>query len=163
MYPVTTAQNVISEQVNQLSDRARSFANEQKDLAARQIGGVVDAVARVADDLADSDSAVAGYAQSVSGSLRQFADTVQNKVYIQDLITSGQLEERLGQPLDPARTHVFLCGNPKMIGVPVKDPNTGQRVYPSPTGVVEILEKRGFRADQPQVKFKGNIHFEEYW
>lgn len=91
------------------------------------------------------------------------ADTVKHKVYIQDLIASGQLEERLGQPLDPARTHVFLCGNPKMIGVPVKDRDSGQLVYPQPTGVIEILEKRGFKADQHQVKFKGNIHFEEYW
>src|SRR5262249_15398295 len=54
------------------------------------------------------------------------AATVGNKVYIQDLITSGQLEEKLGQPLDPAHTHVFLCGNPKMIGVPTKDRATGQ-------------------------------------
>jgi len=91
------------------------------------------------------------------------ADTVKHKVYIQDLITSGQLEEQLGQPLDPARTHVYLCGNPKMIGVPAKDKATGQRVYPQPLGVVEILEKRGFQADQPQAKIKGNIHFEEYW
>ncbi|HXG11420.1 MAG TPA: ferredoxin--NADP reductase [Gemmataceae bacterium] len=91
------------------------------------------------------------------------ADTVKHKVYIQDLITSGQLEERLGQPLDPARTHVFLCGNPKMIGLPVKDKETGQRVYPQPTGVIEILERRGFQADQPALKIKGNIHFEEYW
>jgi ferredoxin--NADP+ reductase len=91
------------------------------------------------------------------------ADTVQHKVYIQDLITSGQLEERLGQALDPARMHVYLCGNPKMIGVPTKDRETGQRVYPRPQGVVEILEKRGFQVDQPNVKLKGNIHFEEYW
>jgi ferredoxin--NADP+ reductase len=91
------------------------------------------------------------------------ADTVKHKVYIQDLIASGQLEERLGQPLDPARTHVFLCGNPKMIGVPVKDRDSGQLVYPQPTGVIEILEKRGFKADLHQVKFRGNIHFEEYW
>src|SRR5262245_14139780 len=91
------------------------------------------------------------------------ADTVTNKVYIQDLITSGQLEEHLGKPLDPAMTHVFLCGNPKMIGVPVKNRETGQREYPEPTGVIEILEQRGFQTDQPQVKLKGNIHFEEYW
>ena len=50
-----------------------------------------------------------------------------------------------------------------MIGVPVKDPATGQRTYPRPTGVIEILERRGFQVDQPQVKMKGNIHFEEYW
>jgi ferredoxin--NADP+ reductase len=91
------------------------------------------------------------------------ADTVQNKVYIQDLITSGQLEERLGQPLDPAKTHVYLCGNPKMIGVPEKVRETGERAYPKPTGVIEILEKRGFQADQPGIKLKGNVHFEEYW
>lgn len=91
------------------------------------------------------------------------ADTIHHKVYIQDLITSGKLEERLGAPLDPERTHVYLCGNPAMIGVPSKDRESGQLVYPKPTGVIEILESRGFRADQPYAKIKGNIHFEEYW
>jgi ferredoxin--NADP+ reductase len=88
---------------------------------------------------------------------------VQHKVYIQDLITSGQLEERLGKPLDPATTHVFLCGNPKMIGVPTTDKATAVKVYPQPPGVIEILEKRGFQVDQPALKLKGNIHVEEYW
>ncbi len=91
------------------------------------------------------------------------ADTIGRKVYIQDLITSGQLEERLGQALDPARTHVFLCGNPSMIGVPTTDKATGQAVYPNPQGVVEILEKRGFQMDQHGKKLVGNVHFEEYW
>jgi ferredoxin--NADP+ reductase len=85
------------------------------------------------------------------------------KVYIQDLIESGDLERRLGRSLDPTATHVFLCGNPKMIGVPEKDRQTGQRLYPQPTGVVELLERRGFRVDQPNIKLKGNIHYEEYW
>lgn len=85
------------------------------------------------------------------------------KVYIQDLLTSGELEEHLGDTLDPARTHVFLCGNPKMIGVPVKDKATGVRTYPEPLGVIEILEKRGFAADNAAIKLKGNVHFEEYW
>ena len=85
------------------------------------------------------------------------------KVYIQDLITSGQLEERLGAPLDPAGTHVFLCGNPKMIGVPTTDRQTGAPDYPQPPGVVEILTQRGFHIDQPSIKLKGTIHFEEYW
>jgi ferredoxin/flavodoxin---NADP+ reductase len=91
------------------------------------------------------------------------AKTAQHKVYIQDLITSCQLEERLGQRLDPAQTHVFLCGNPRMIGVPTKDPGTGQRAYPEPTGVIEVLEQRGFRADRVRPGIVGNIHFEEYW
>jgi ferredoxin--NADP+ reductase len=91
------------------------------------------------------------------------AETVKHKVYIQDLITSGELEEQLGKPLDPAATHVYLCGNPKMIGVPSKDRDTGAFVYPQPPGVIEILERRGFQTDQPQAKIKGNLHFEEYW
>jgi ferredoxin/flavodoxin---NADP+ reductase len=85
------------------------------------------------------------------------------KVYIQDLITGGRLEERLGQPLDPGRTHVFLCGNPKMIGVPDRVRETGQKVYPQPPGVIEVLERRGFQVDQPSLKIKGNLHYEEYW
>lgn len=89
--------------------------------------------------------------------------TIGHKVYIQDLITSGQLEERLGEPLDPGRTHVFLCGNPKMIGVPTIDRATGLKTYPRPLGVIEILEKKGFEIDRPHSKSPGNIHFEEYW
>ncbi len=91
------------------------------------------------------------------------AESKEHKVYIQDLITSGQLEERLGQALDPWRTHVFLCGNPKMIGVPEKEHASGARVYPQPPGVIEILEKRGFQTDVPSQKIKGNLHYEEYW
>jgi ferredoxin--NADP+ reductase len=91
------------------------------------------------------------------------ADTVGHKVYIQDLITSGQLEERLGRPLDPGCTHVYLCGNPKMIGLPTINKATGQAEFPQPTGVVEILSQRQFQVDQPNVKLVGNIHFEEYW
>jgi ferredoxin--NADP+ reductase len=85
------------------------------------------------------------------------------KVYIQDVITSGELEEQLGKPLDPSTTHVFLCGNPKMIGVPQRDRESGAVSYPQPPGVIEILEARGFKADIAATKFKGNIHFEEYW
>lgn len=91
------------------------------------------------------------------------AETVGHKVYIQDLITSGQLEEKLGEKLDAARMHVYLCGNPKMIGVPTTDKATGRFIYPEPTGVVQILHERGFQMDQPSIKLKGNVHFEEYW
>jgi ferredoxin--NADP+ reductase len=85
------------------------------------------------------------------------------KVYIQDLISGGELAQVLGGSLDPAATHVFLCGNPKMIGVPARDKETGAVTYPSPTGVIELLEARGFKADVAMLKQKGNIHFEEYW
>jgi ferredoxin--NADP+ reductase len=85
------------------------------------------------------------------------------KVYIQDLITSGQLEEQLGQCLNPASTHVFLCGNPKMIGLPEKEHSTGQWSFPQPPGVIEILQRRGFCLDHSHLKQVGNIHYEKYW
>ena len=90
-------------------------------------------------------------------------DTIGHKVYIQDLISSGQLAQQLGAPLDPAKTHVYLCGNPKMIGVPIRDRETGARTFPEPLGVVEILNGLGFQPDDPANKIKGNIHVEEYW
>jgi ferredoxin--NADP+ reductase len=90
-------------------------------------------------------------------------DTIGHKVYIQDLISSGQLAQELGAPLDPTKTHVYLCGNPKMIGVPIRDRETGARTYPEPLGVVEILNGLGFQLDDPANKIKGNIHVEEYW
>jgi ferredoxin--NADP+ reductase len=83
----------------------------------------------------------------------------ERKRYIQDLVASGDLDD----VLDPARCHVYLCGNPAMIGVPTKDKETGARIYPQPTGVIERLEARGFAADNAAAKFKGTIHFEEYW
>jgi ferredoxin--NADP+ reductase len=84
-----------------------------------------------------------------------------NKVYIQDLIRTDQLEERIGQPLDPSRTHAFLCGNPQMIGVPKRGAKEGEWVYPQPQGAIELLVARGFQMDRP--RHPGNIHFEEYW
>jgi ferredoxin--NADP+ reductase len=85
------------------------------------------------------------------------------KVYIQDLLTSGQLEERMGEALDPVRTHVYLCGNPKMIGMPAIDRASGEMTFPRPEGAVEVLLRRGFALDQPHLKKKGNVHVEEYW
>jgi ferredoxin--NADP+ reductase len=87
-------------------------------------------------------------------------ENLQNKLYIQDLIRTGELERRLGRPIEPAHTHAYLCGNPKMIGVPEKQPG-GTLHYPQPTGVVELLEQRGLKCDRPREP--GTIHFEKYW
>ena len=67
----------------------------------------------------------------------------------------------MGKPLDPQRMHIFLCGNPGMIGAPRLNRETGVLEYSQAGGVVEILVERGFRCDQPRVH--GNIHFEKYW
>ena len=82
-----------------------------------------------------------------------------NKVYIQDLIESGQLEKQGGFELDPSSTQVYLCGNPLMIGLPEWDEDTP--TYPETRGVVEILSERGFSIDHGRKV--GNIHYEEYW
>jgi len=47
-------------------------------------------------------------------------------------------------PLDPARCHVFLCGNPAMIDE-----------------MDALLTPRGFRHDRPDAP--GNLHFERWW
>ena len=83
------------------------------------------------------------------------------KRYIQDLITDDVFTEEYGVELDAARTHVFMCGNPAMIGLPKEDEDNGGLIYPKPTGVVEILTERGFTLDHR--KTKGNLHYEEYW
>lgn len=81
------------------------------------------------------------------------------KRYLQDYFASGDFERDTGLPLDPQQTHVFLCGNPAMIGAPLRGRTDGR--YPTPMGMVEILEHRGFLADEPGKP--GNIHFEKYW
>jgi ferredoxin--NADP+ reductase len=81
------------------------------------------------------------------------------KRYIQDLIVQDTLSHEFGVTLDPANTHVFLCGNPAMIGLP--EEADGETKYPQPTGVVELLTERGFTLDHR--KQRGNLHFEEYW
>ncbi len=80
------------------------------------------------------------------------------KRYIQDAIIDGSLTG-LGVELDPARCHVFLCGNPSMIGLP--EQVDGETRYPTPTGVVELLSDKGFELDARGKP--GSIHFEEYW
>lgn len=49
-----------------------------------------------------------------------------------------------GVELDPARAHVFLCGNPDMI-----------------RDVRALLEPRGYRPDT--LETPGSLHFEKYW
>ena len=88
-------------------------------------------------------------------------ETINNKVYIQDFLDTERIEEAIGGPLDSGSTEVFLCGNPDMIGVPEVDTETDERTYPDRKGVIEVLEKKGFRMDHR--KFVGNIHFENYW
>ncbi len=82
------------------------------------------------------------------------------KRYLQDVIRDDVFAEQFGVTLDPANTHVFLCGNPSMIGLP-EDGDDGERTFPQTVGVVQLLVERGFTLDER--KQRGNIHYEEYW
>ena len=83
-----------------------------------------------------------------------------HKVYIQDMLLAGEVEAGLGAPLDPSNTHVFLCGNPAMIGIP-EWADDGSITFPEELGVCQILSERGFTIDRH--KEPGNLHYEEYW
>jgi ferredoxin/flavodoxin---NADP+ reductase len=65
--------------------------------------------------------------------------------YLQDVLFSGEVERRTPIPLDPAETHVFLCGHPKMIEA-ARD---------------RLVAERGYTLDQR--KEMGTLHLEEYW
>jgi ferredoxin--NADP+ reductase len=82
------------------------------------------------------------------------------KIYLQELIGEGILESTLGWRLEPGRCHVFLCGNPAMIGIPKVA--GGARAYPNPKGLIEILEARGFNAGA-RAGQRVDVHYEKYW
>jgi ferredoxin--NADP+ reductase len=79
------------------------------------------------------------------------------KEYLQEMFEAGTLEKRAGIEITPEKTHVFLCGNPAMIGyVP-----PGAPPWKSP-GMLQLLEARGFR-HHDEAPGPGTIRFEKYW
>ncbi len=83
------------------------------------------------------------------------------KRYIQSVIADDGFAEEFRVVLDPDRTHVYLCGNPAMIGLPEFGTDDDDVVFPEVTGVIELLVERGFTLSHRKVA--GNIHYEEYW
>lgn len=78
------------------------------------------------------------------------------KQHLQQVVQEGILESQTGISLDPQRTHVFLCGNPAMIGY--QPP--GAPPLSSP-GMLQILQQRGFHDHGDNGP--GQIRFEKYW
>ncbi|QDT09038.1 ferredoxin--NADP reductase [Stieleria marina] len=79
------------------------------------------------------------------------------KRYLQELFTSGDLATAVEDPLSPTNSHVFLCGNPSMIGFvpPGGDP-------PANPGMLPLLREAGF-SDDSDCSGPGCIRFEKYW
>lgn len=86
-------------------------------------------------------------------------DPEREKLYVQDVIEREMLADEFGVELDPSSTHVYLCGNPAMIGLPEWD--GAEPRFPEPLGVCQILAERGFELDRRGVV--GNVHSEKYW
>ena len=82
------------------------------------------------------------------------------KQYLQDMIVPEKFESQFGWSPEPGKTHVFLCGNPSMIGLPEKN-DQGELVFPESKGMVELLTEQGYKLSTQ--KSPGNIHFEKYW
>ncbi len=84
------------------------------------------------------------------------------KWYVQDVFDSQAIDVLTNDRFDPATAHVFLCGNPKMLGLPRREgPGSDSLIYPQPRGMAELLVERGFTLDAPTRR--GNVHFESYW
>lgn len=81
------------------------------------------------------------------------------KRYVQDFVGSGGLAELLPAGMEPTRTHVYLCGNPAMIGPPEWDDE--RPVFADDSSAVAVLHSMGFTPDRR--RSPGNIHYEEYW
>ncbi len=81
------------------------------------------------------------------------------KQHLQHVVQSGQFESTTGVQLDPKRVHVFLCGNPAMIGY--QKPGSPPQETP---GMLQILQQRGFQQHDPhQPAGPGHVRFEKYW
>jgi len=79
--------------------------------------------------------------------------------HIQDLLRDGTLTRATRVRLETGAVHVFLCGNPAMVGRPRRK---GSRwLYPAGPGLVELLVKaHGLRLPGPGGP--ADIHFERY-
>lgn len=71
------------------------------------------------------------------------ADYAGEKARVPNLILSGKLTELVGQKLDKARSHVMLCGNPRMV-----------------EDTKEALKSIGLTMNR---RGEGNIAVENYW
>ena len=82
------------------------------------------------------------------------------KRYVQDVIAEDHFRDTFDLSLDPARTDIYMCGNPLMIGLPEWGED-GSAKFPEMSGACELLMEQGFVVDRRGRP--GNVHYEEYW
>lgn len=79
----------VEDQIHDATDKAKTFAGEQKDLAAGQLTGIASALGRVADELQADQSSIAGYARQIADGINRFADTVKTRP-VDDIVNTAQ-------------------------------------------------------------------------
>jgi hypothetical protein len=67
-----------STQLEHVATKAKSLAAEQKDLLTEQIGGVVDAIDKVASELEGNNTASAGYVRVVADGAKKLSSTLKD-------------------------------------------------------------------------------------
>lgn len=88
-------------------------------------------------------------------------DTYIGPQRFQKIFTSGQLARDSGLSFAPERTHVYLCGNPQMIGIQKPGTETVQAPESSERGMLQLLLEKGFRDHAPPGP--GYVAYEKYW
>jgi len=79
-----------SEKVSEVTDKAKSFAGEQKDVAAGQINGVAAAITKVADELEGTEQqTIARYARDLASGIAKMGKTVEDRD-VDDLMGMAQ-------------------------------------------------------------------------
>ena len=74
---------------------------------------------------------------------------------LQSVFTNGRIAAEAGIDFDPKRTHVYLCGNPMMIGL-----HKPQDPPPDPPGMLQLLKAAGFHEETGK---PGQVCYEKYW
>jgi len=66
-------------QLSDVADKARGVAEDQKTFVAGQVGGIADAMSRVADDLETSNGPSAHYARMIADNAEQLSSAIRDK------------------------------------------------------------------------------------
>ena len=77
------------EQLAQATEHVRGIASEQKDLFAAQVGGVADAMGRVASDLESNNGASAQYARMIADNAQKLSSSIHDNS-VDELMSMAQ-------------------------------------------------------------------------
>lgn len=75
---VGTLKEEAAAQLEDVTAKAKSLASEQKDLLSEQVGGIVEAIEKVAGELEGSDASSAGYVRMVADGAKKLSSTIKD-------------------------------------------------------------------------------------